>query len=206
MKVKICGVTHPDDAEYAARLGTDYIGIIFADQSRRKVSLPVAKDIVEASRNIGAEPVGVFVDQTADQIFAICEQTGINTIQLHGALSRQALHVLLGNYSIIYAIPVEKNGTISQTQALPISVIPLYDNSKGGTGISFDWTAFSPPKDTLWMLAGGLNSENVAAAIALLNPGGVDVASAVEFPNTTRKDPALVRAFIRAVKQIKEEL
>ena len=113
MKVKICGMTHPDDAEYAARLGADYIGIIFADRSRRKVSLAVAKCIADVSKKAGAEPVGVFVDQTADQIASICEQTGINTVQLHGATSQQALHAILGHYSIIYAISVEKNGKFS---------------------------------------------------------------------------------------------
>lgn len=201
MKVKICGMTHPDDAEYAASLGADYIGMIFDDRSRRKVSLPVAKWIADISRKSGAEPVAVFVDQTADQIAFICEQTGINTVQLHGVISQQALHDILDHYSIIYAISVEKNGVTSQKQALPISVIPLYDNSNGGSGVSFDWTAFSPSKNTCWMLAGGLNADNVAEAIALLKPNGVDVATSVEFPNTTRKDPLLVKAFIQTAKK-----
>lgn len=200
MKVKICGMTHPDDAEYAARLGADYIGIIFADRSRRKVLLPVAKYIADVSKKAGAEPVGVFVDQTADQIASICEQTGINTVQLQGATSRQALQDILGHYSIIYAISIEKNGMTNQAQTLPISVIPLYDNSNGGTGVPFDWMAFSPPKRTCWMLAGGLNADNVAEAIALLKPSEVDVATGVEFPNSTRKNPILVKAFIQAAK------
>jgi phosphoribosylanthranilate isomerase len=205
MKVKICGMTHPDDAEYAACLGADYIGIIFADHSRRKVSLPVAKCIADVSKKADAEPVGVFVDQTADQIASICEQTGINTVQLHGAISQQALHDILSYYSIIYAISVEKNGITSQTQTLPISVIPLYDNANGGTGVPFDWMAFSSPKKTCWMLAGGLNADNVAEAIALLKPNGVDVATGVEFPNSIRKDPMLVKAFIQAAKNVKEK-
>lgn len=204
MKVKICGMTHPDDAEYAARLGADYIGIIFADRSKRKVSLPVAKCIADVSKKIGAEPVGVFVDQTAEQIISICTHTGINAVQLHGATSQQTLHAILGQYSIIYSISVEKNGYFSQTQNLPVSVILLYDHSNSGTGVPFDWMAFSPPKKTCWMLAGGLNADNVAEAIALLKPTGVDVATGVEFPNTTRKDPILVKAFIHAAKNVKE--
>ena len=204
MKVKICGMTHPDDAEYAALLGADYIGIIFADRSRRKVSLPVAKCIADVSGKAGAEPVGVFVNQASEQIISICTQTGINTVQLHGATSQQALHDILRHYSIIYAVAVEKNGITSQTQTLPISVIPLYDNSSG-TGVPFDWMAFSQPKNTCWMLAGGLNADNVAEAIALLKPNGVDVATGVEFPNSTRKDPILVKAFIQAAKNVKEK-
>lgn len=206
MKVKICGLTHPDDAEYAARFGADYIGIIFADRSRRRVSLPVAMSIVEGVKRANAEPVGVFVDQTADQIISICKQTGINTVQLHGAIARQALPVLLDHYSIIYAMSVEKNGVISQAQTLPTTVMPLYDYSNGGTGIPFDWRAFSPPKNTHWVLAGGLNADNVAEAIALLKPNGVDAATGVEFPNSTRKDPILVKAFIQAAKNVKETI
>ena len=204
MKVKICGITHPSDAECAARLGADYIGMIFADRSRRKVSLSVAKSIADVAKNLGVEPVGVFVEQTANDIDCICQQTGINTVQLHGAISRQAAPILLSNYSIIYAISVEKNGVVTQTQTMPLSVMPLYDNSNGGTGVSFDWMTFSPLKNTFWILAGGLTPENVTEAIALLKPDGVDVASGVEFPNTTRKDPTLVKAFIHAAKNVKE--
>lgn len=201
MKIKICGITHPDDAEYAARLGADYIGMIFAEQSKRKVSISIAKSIADRAKSFHAEPVGVFVEQTADQIVSICEQTGINTVQLHGAISQQALNALLRDYSIIYAISVGKNGIASQTQSLPSPVIPLYDHAKGGTGTPFDWKTFSPPKNTFWMLGGGLNPENVAEAIAELKPSGVDVATGVELPNIVRKDPLLVKAFIQVAKK-----
>lgn len=206
MKVKICGLTYPNDAEYAASLGADYIGIIFADHSRRKVSLPTAKCIADVSKKAHAEPVGVFVDHTADQIISICTQTGINTVQLHGDISQSAFNALLSYYSIIYTISVEKNGIAHEIQSLPSSVIALYDNSKGGTGIPFNWKAFSPPKDTCWMLAGGLNCKNVGEAIASLKPGGVDVATGVEFPNSIRKDPSLVKAFIQISKNTKEKI
>ena len=75
----------------------------------------------------------------------------------------------------------------------------------GGTGEPFDWKVFSPLKHTFWMLAGGLNPNNVGEAITLLKPGGVDVATGVEFPYTKRKDPLLVKAFIEAAKTAKEK-
>lgn len=205
MKVKICGMSHPNDAEFAAHSGADYIGIIFADRSRRKVSLPMAKCIAQVSKNAGVVPVGVFVDHTADQIISICTQTGISTVQLHGGTSKHALHAIIDNYSVICAVSVEKSGVVSQAQTLPVSVMLLYDNLNGGTGDPFDWMAFCPPKETCWMLAGGLNANNVAKAIAVLKPNGVDVASGVEFPNSTRKDPNLVKAFIQAAKNVKEK-
>lgn len=204
MKIKICGVTHPDDAEYASRMGADYIGMIFSDCSKRKVPLLLAKSIADAAKKEGAEPVGVFVDETAEQILSICEQTGIRVIQLHGTLSRQALYALPEAYSIIYAHAVAENRSIDQEQGLPSRVVPLYDNTKGGTGSPFDWSTFSPPKDRHWFLAGGLNPNNVAKAIALLKPHGVDVATGVEFSDRIRKDPPLVKAFIQAAKQVKE--
>lgn len=201
MKVKICGITHPDDAEHAARLGADYVGMIFYEPSKRNVLIPLAKNISDTAKRAGAEPVGVFVEQTTDQILSICEQTGIRTVQLHGNVSKQSLDALLGNYSVIYSISVEKNGWISQPQTLPISVIPLYDHSSGGSGESFDWTAFSPPKNRHWMIAGGLNPDNVAKVISLLKPDGVDVATGVEFRGVTRKNPILVETFIQNAKK-----
>lgn len=206
MKVKICGITHPGDAEFAAHLGADYVGMIFAEQSKRKVSLSTAKSIVAISKNNGAEPVGVFVEQTDEQIISICEQTGITTVQLHGAASQKGLDALLRYYSIIYAISVEKSEIAHQMQSLPPSIIPLCDHSKGGTGVPFNWKTFSPPKDKFWILAGGLNPENVREAIAALKPGGVDVATGVEYPNMTRKDPELVKAFIQISKNKEKKI
>jgi phosphoribosylanthranilate isomerase len=193
MKVKICGVVHPEDARHAAQAGADYIGMLFAKRSRRVVDLNTAQKIADAARQGGADPVGVFEEQSAEQIFSICEQIGIHTVQLHGAPAQQGLEKLLGHYAILYTLA-------DFTQTAPLSVLPLYDPSSG-TGKRFDWSAVHPPKNRTWMLAGGLTPDNVADAIALLMPYGVDVASGVEFPKLLRKDPALVDAFIKAAKE-----
>nr|CAI50972.1 phosphoribosyl-anthranilate isomerase [uncultured bacterium] len=206
MKIKICGLTHPDDAKCAVSSGADFIGIIFAERSRRKVSLSMAKGIAEITKNLKAEPVAVFDNQTADQIFSICDKTGIKTVQLHGAVSKQALCALSDKYSVIYAIEVNDQGEITPSLTLPPSVIPLYDNVNGGTGLTFNQSAFTPPDHTGWLLAGGLTPDNVAQSIALLNPGGVDVSTGVEIPGSTRKNPILVKAFIRAAKNVKDTL
>jgi phosphoribosylanthranilate isomerase len=204
MKIKICGITHPDDGFLAASLGADYIGILFSDLSKRKVLPVLAKEIVQAVKQEGAESIGVFVDETADQILAICEQTGIKTIQLHGIIPQQAFKYLAAQFSIIYAVSVQKNGVILSTQDVPPSAIPLYDCTSGGTGMSFDWRSFTPPQGKAWILAGGLTPQNVAEAITLLKPHGVDVSSGVEFTHVRRKDSLLVQAFIQAAKMKKE--
>lgn len=197
MKVKICGVTHPADAEFACNVGADYIGMLFSDRSKRKISASLAKEIVDAAKQKGAEPVGVFVDETADEITAICEYTGIRTIQLHGHTSQQAVGILMNHFSIIFAIGADK-----QMSKLHPSLIPLYDNKEGGTGIAFDWKAFTPPSHGTWILAGGLNPANVGEAIKLLKPSGVDVSTGVEYPHQLRKDPLLVESFLQTAKQI----
>lgn len=173
MKVKICGITHPEDALHAAKCGADYIGIIFAKTSKRCVTPEQAVAIAKAAREGGAEPVGVFVDAGSDVIKAVCKRAKISTVQLYGE------------------------------SEYPEGLGQLYvvDGENPGSGKTFNWKKFSPPQDIRWMLAGGLNPDNVAAAIRLLKPYGVDVASGVEKPGSTRKDPQLVAAFIQNAKE-----
>ena len=194
MKVKICGVTHSGDGEYAAQCGADYIGLIFSDRSKRRVTPSQACCIVAAARQAGAEPVGVFVDEDAETISAICGHTGIEIVQLHGAISKQAFKLLPRHLKVIYAV------SNTEARQAPDSAILLCDSFTGGSGVPFDWSSFSPPKRE-WFLAGGLTPFNVNQAIALLKPSGVDVSGGVELPHTARKDLDLVKAFILAAKQ-----
>jgi len=204
MKVKICGVTHPDDALYAARLGADYVGIIFSPQSKRQVLQKEAKAIAQSARQGGAEPVGVFVDESLEEIIECCTAAEIGTIQLHGPRAQECLLDLQGRYSIIYSIPVGADGAVSSEHPLPVNGTLLFDGLKGGSGKTFDWSAFSPPEGRFYLLAGGLNPDNVKEAIDLLAPGGVDVSSGVELAGSIRKDPLLVKVFIQAAKRGKK--
>lgn len=204
MKVKICGITCPEDALKAIEYGADFIGLIFAKHSKRYVDPSQAKIIAAAVLDAGALPVAVFAEHTAAEILGICAETGIFRAQLHGDVSRKALNQLQSKLELIYAIPVEKDGSCKEIPKLPPCTTPLYDTQQGGSGQAFDWNAFTPPLNQNWLLAGGLNPENVANAIRRLHPFAVDVAGGVEFPNSTRKDPLLVKAFIEAAKHIKE--
>ncbi len=195
MKVKICGCMLPEEASYAASLGADYIGINFVSYSKRYVTVEKGREIVLAAREGGAEPVGVFVDEAWDEIVSICEVTGLKSVQLHGKKSRAALPFLLTKYAIIYAIPHDFK------QALPEEVFLLFDGSQPGGGRPFSWDSFIPPRGRHWILAGGLNPGNVAAAIRQLTPFCVDVASGVERPGSLRKDPVLIKAFIEEAKR-----
>lgn len=198
MQVKICGVTQSEDAYQAAKAGADYIGVIFSPISKRMVTLEQAYEIKSAIQDTNSQLVGVFVNESAEQIHTICQQADISIIQLHGDQSRNAINFFIKTYSIFYAIPTNNN-IFQEEYYYHSNIIPLYDNDKSKNSKPFQWKYFVPPKKP-WILAGGLNINNVAEAIALLNPTIVDVASGVEQRNSIRKDHYLLQAFIETAK------
>lgn len=201
IQVKICRVTHPEDAEYAAKLGADYIGIIFSKKSKYPISVSQGKEIAKAAKQGGAKPVAVFVDETLEEILSICKETEITTVQLHGNKSRAQMSFLTKDFTIFYVIPVNQDGSHSPIASLPEGVFPLFDCALAGSGKTFNWKTFHPPKDRIFILAGGLNPDNIATAIHLLHPSIVDVATGVEKKEMARKDLLLVKSFINTAKQ-----
>ncbi len=203
MKVKICGITHPDDAREAAKAGADYIGMIFAKDSRRCVSEEKAKYIVEAIQEGNSEPVGVFPEHSVEEILAITETTGITSIQLSGEDILFKFSQLREHFSIFYVVSVYSNGQPSA--ALPPmndAVTVVYDHIGGERGSPFDWKAFSPFQHNNWMLGGGVNLWNIKEGISLLDPRGIDVSSGVECPGILRKDIFLMQALINSAKEL----
>lgn len=200
MKVKICGITHPKDAENAALNQADYIGVNFSKISKRYVSPVDANEIVIASKLNGAEPVGVFVDETIEEINEICDRLRLKTIQLHGFEAQKHFDLLRKRFTIFFGISVN-NHCIQQSFFVPNNVYPLFDYPGGGSGKTFNWETFFPPLGIPWILAGGLCPNNVRHAIDLLKPYAVDVASGVEVSGSNRKDIQLVKEFIRNAKE-----
>lgn len=209
MKIKICGITNSTDAEHAAKAGADYIGINFSRLSKRYVTQREGIDIAKAAIANGAEPVAVFVEETLEDIIRICSSTNIKMLQLHGNASKSCLHELITDFSIIYAHGINPDGSLAQSSNIemqvPEDILPLYDYLKGGSGKCFNWKAFTPPEKSRWILAGGLNPNNVCEAITLLNPYGVDVASGVE-SESRKKDPVLISKFIQNVRLLETKL
>jgi tryptophan synthase beta subunit len=196
MKVKICGIMHPEDAAQAAREGCDYIGINFSPRSKRCVAPHLGKEIADAARLHGAEPVAIVVDETLEEIRTICEETHIKTIQLHGERSRSFCKQLVEDFTVIYAIHVKQDGSYERIEEE--RCLYLFDNMQSGSGKTFNWESFSPPAHGRWMLAGGLNPDNVGEAIIKFNPYGVDTASGVE--KDLRKSGDLMKQFIQNAK------
>lgn len=199
MKVKICGITDEKTAVYAAEQGADALGFVFAD-SRRRISLPLAKSII--ARLPGhVEKIGVFVNETKENIDYIAAEAGLTAIQLHGDESPE--------FCRLFSLPVVKAFNIRTARDL--EKIHHYDceyvlldsaagKYRGGSGLSFDWELLQGARlnGKKVILAGGLNEENVREAIRQANPYMVDVSSGVEIGG--KKDFQKIRNFIKAAK------
>jgi len=205
--IKICANTSLDDALHAADAGANALGFVFAPSPRR-VTIEQAAAIV-AQLPAGIEKIGVFVDASFDEITAAVEGAGLTGVQLHFAppdgLSTRLRMRFGASLRILRVVHFRDAESLDATalndpDAGGILVDSRTAMAVGGTGVAFDWDAarkslFSKPGEHKLIAAGGLSPENVAVAIARLQPWGVDVVSGVEL-SPGRKDPAKVRAFI----------
>jgi phosphoribosylanthranilate isomerase len=204
IRIKICGITTPDDGLMAARAGADAIGLVFFPKSPRHVDAPAARAIARAVPPLVLR-VGVFVDPTPQTIADAVEAAGLDVIQLHGseppeafgALPRRGLKAIkVGpGFDVESALRYDAHaaGLLLDTQSA---------QAHGGTGETFDWSLVQElrPRTSYLVLAGGLTPENVGRAIRAVRPDAVDVSSGVEHA-PGRKDIEKVRAFIAAVKE-----
>jgi len=216
--VKICGMTNLEDALVAVDAGADAVGFVFHPESPRNVHPDVAGQIVEKLPT-EIEKVGVFVGDRIGGVETkrrIAHQAGLTGIQAYEQASLRSLSGLSClNMKIFVAWPAERvlrgrvGGFRWRSEANEKVTAILLDSGKGrrpgGTGKSFDWrstaTVLSELSDFRFIIAGGLNPENVAEAISVLQPWGVDVVSGVE-ASPGKKDPEKVRAFVRAVREM----
>lgn len=196
-RVKICGVTDAGDASLAAAAGADAVGINFYPGSLRYVPPEHAGPVVRAVRDGGATPVGVFVNENPETIGAVCSALGIPVVQLSGEEPpEEAARISLRRIKAVRILSAEGadayRGYPCETLLLDAAAPGAY----GGTGLALDWGRFKGLDcGRPWILAGGLNPRNVAEAIRLARPGGVDVASGVE-KAPREKDGEMMRLFV----------
>jgi phosphoribosylanthranilate isomerase len=210
-RVKICGLTRPEDSEAAARQGADALGVVFA-ASPRQLDLVRAIEVYAAAPE-GAERVGVFADHTAEFIREAVERCRLDWIQLHGLEAGEFAAALSSALSskVIRAVRVESAADLEGMRDYPADAFlldaPPADGRLGGTGVVFDWSQADrlPWRRSRVIVAGGLNPDNVGAAIERLRPGGVDVSSGVE-SSPGVKDPAKIGDFISAVREADERI
>ena len=203
VRVKICGITGPDDGIMAAQAGADAIGLVFWPRSPRHVTFEQAQAITRAVPPFVLR-VGVFVDATADELVRATDAGRLDVLQLHGqeppeafdALPRRGLKALRVGPGFDPADAVRYEG-----RAAGLLLDTHAKSAPGGTGETFDWVLARElrPRVSYLVLAGGLTPQNVARAIAEVRPDAVDVSSGVESA-PGRKDAAKVRAFIEAVR------
>lgn len=201
IRVKICGVTTVADALACVDLGADALGVNFWSKSKRRCELDEARRIA-AAVGARARVVAVFVDAERDEIERVLSETGIGWAQLHGSEPHELVAALAPR--VIKAVHVNDEASAALALEWPAGEL-LVDASlpdlPGGTGTTCDWTlAARVARERPVWLAGGLDPENVARAIEVVRPFGVDVASGVE-RSPGVKDLARVRAFIEAVRR-----
>lgn len=220
MWAKICANTNLEDALLAAQLGADALGFVFAESKRRVTAAQVAQIIPHLPKEI--EAVGVFYNHDADEIAAIVREAGLDTVQLHGGYDPvlttriqnllgpqigliQTVHWIIDESTDNAASIAKQLNAIRQAGATErILVDSRVGQRSGGTGVSFDWShagdVFATHGHGLKIIAaGGLNPDNLAEAVRLMHPWGVDVASGVE-ATPGRKDPARLKAFLQITK------
>lgn len=201
--VKFCGMTRREDAVAAADLGAAAVGFVLWARSKRAVTPEQVRDIVRALPPFIAT-VGVFVDESIERVKEIVAFAGLSAAQLHGR-ETPAMAAAAG-VRVIKALGEPGVDLVDEASRWPEAVTLLIDavdpRERGGTGHAADWDgAAAVAKTRRIILAGGLNQDNVADAIARVRPYAVDIASGVEERGRPGvKDPARMAAFFDAVR------
>jgi len=210
-RVKICGISEKVHALAAIKAGADFIGFIFAP-TRHQVSPAKAREIVNAVKKSSSaiKTVGVFVDTPASEVNRVADFCGLDWVQLSGnepwEYCRQIARPIIKAIRIGQQLREEINTELTAGLKIlsPQRFIILLDSQVegkyGGTGITFNWRlAQQVVREFPVIIAGGLNPQNVAQAIEIAAPWGVDVSSGIETGGI--KDVARIKAFIEAVRR-----
>ena len=203
VRIKICGVTTPDDARAAVDAGADLIGLNFVSGSRRKLEIGQAVEIAEAVAG-EIERVALFRDEDPFEIERILRRVDVERVQLHGQESPEEVEAM--DLPVIKAL---RGADREAADSYPGTILLLdHPTAGGGSGQSWPWSDAAPLLEDGHdvILAGGLSPDNVGQALAELGellPWGVDVATCVEGEGV-RKDPAKIAAFIHAVREAED--
>lgn len=204
-KIKLCGLTRTEDIIAVNELKPDYIGFVFYPKSTRNLTMEQAKalkDLLDSD----IKAVGVFVDADKDFIVELLEKQIIDIPQLHGREDESYIAELRGmmqrkelhNIPVFKAFKITSEEDILRAEASSADLV-LLDSGKG-TGMTFNWQLVKNIKRD-FLLAGGLDSENVSAAIEILDPFGLDISSGIETDG--RKDPVKMKAFMENVRSFR---
>ena len=205
-KIKICGITNPEDAAAAVEAGVDALGFVLYRKSPRYIEPHLVKQIIAALPPF-VLPVGVFVNEDAKVVRDLMDSCGLALAQLHGdetatyceTLGRPVLKAIRLKDRPSFLALAEFRGRAGVRGLL----LDAYsEDAYGGTGRTTDWSlAAEVARAATVMLAGGLTAENVGAAVRTVRPYGVDVSSGVE-DRSGKKNREKMRAFVQAAKLV----
>ena len=217
-KVKLCGISKVETIPAVLEARPDYMGLVFAP-SKRQVTVDLAKILVEElhrgyakkygsdtehDKNDTIKTVGVFVNETVDNLVTIANETNLDAVQLHGDEDEAFIQSLKErtNVEVWKAVQIRSAADVEEwidSSADMLLFDAYHKDERGGTGEVFDWSsldAFERP----FMLAGGIDSTNVARAIRTVRPYGIDISSGIETNGV--KDDEKITAFTKIVKSI----
>ena len=204
-KIKICGLYRPEDIDYVNRAEPDWCGfVINFPKSHRSVTPDQARKL-RAGLSRHVRPVGVFVDQPAEEVAALLNDGTLAAAQLHGPEDEGYIaklrsltqgHPMWSGYEIWKAFKVRSQADLDAANASTADMV-LLDNGYG-TGESFDWSLAGGVKRP-FLLAGGLTPENIPQAMKQLHPYGLDISSGVE--TDKKKDLNKILAAVAAARE-----
>ncbi len=209
--VKICGITSLEDALVAVDAGADAVGFVFYEKSPRYVTVEMVREIVKRLPE-QVEKVGVFVNDSGETMEEVATEAGLTAMQVHGDLryglwDRVASQVKNRHLYLVVQAGELRRDVNSQSSTENLKAVFVDSGNAqhpGGTGKTFDWAAANLGIAELAqrvpvVVAGGLTPENVAEAVSIFKPWGVDVSSGVESA-PGKKDAGKVKAFVAAVR------
>ena len=204
VRVKICGITSAADAQAAIEAGANLLGFNFYEKSPRHIAEDQAAEIrARLPKKIKA--VGIFVNRLPADVIALRGSLELDAVQLHGDESPETVAEIAPVVPVIKAFRVEPEFPLTTLDKYARAFAFLFDaahtDQYGGTGRTTDWdVARRASSSRRVILAGGLKVENVAAAVRIVRPYGIDVASGVE-TSPGKKDHGLLREFIQEVRR-----
>ncbi len=203
-RIKFCGITRIEDAQHAALIGVDAIGLVFYDKSPRSVSVDQAKLIVD-SLPAFVTRVGLFVNADPTDVKKFAREVSLDLLQFHG--DETAMECEQFDRPYIKAIRMSEECDLAELsmeyQNANGLLLDAYDKTMfGGTGKTFDWSMIPEQRTLPMILAGGLNPDNVGLAISEVRPYAVDVSGGIEVDKGI-KDIEKMNAFMRGVNSVR---
>lgn len=189
MKVKICGITQPDQGRAIAQLGATALGFMCVPSSPRFITPENIQTVVEALPSQHIDRVGVFANASVEEICRVVAIANLNFIQLHGNESPDfctQLQATLPQIALIKALRIRGIADLSQADLYQTCVESLlldayHPSLLGGTGKTLDWSSLQSFRPTCtWFLAGGITPDNITDALTQVQPDGIDLSSGVE--------------------------